>query len=58
MQIKPFPDLDNIAAIAIPVPDVSNHITVNLYAAGTAMQAKIGVHILPLCTPKTPKQTA
>jgi len=35
MQIKPFPELENITAIAIPVPDVSNLITVNLYAVGS-----------------------
>jgi len=35
MQIKPFPELENITAISIPVPDVSNLITVNLYAVGS-----------------------
>ena len=35
MQIKPFPELENITAIAIPVPDVSNLITINLYAVGS-----------------------
>ena len=35
MQIKPFPELENITAIAIPVPGVSNLITVNLYAVGS-----------------------
>ncbi len=35
MNIKPFPEVENITAISIPVPDVSNLITVNLYAVGS-----------------------
>jgi glyoxylase-like metal-dependent hydrolase (beta-lactamase superfamily II) len=34
MNIKPFPACENIIPIAVPVPDVSNLITVNLYALG------------------------
>lgn len=34
MLIKPFPKVDNINAIAIPLPDVSDLITVNVYVVG------------------------
>ena len=34
MKIKPFPKCESITPIAVPVPDVSNLITVNLYALG------------------------
>jgi len=34
MSIKPFPESVNITAIAVPVPGLSNLITVNLYALG------------------------
>jgi glyoxylase-like metal-dependent hydrolase (beta-lactamase superfamily II) len=34
MNIKPFPESENITAIAVPVPGLSNLITVNLYALG------------------------
>ncbi len=34
MLIKPFPEVENIHAIAIPLPDYSNLITINLYAVG------------------------
>jgi glyoxylase-like metal-dependent hydrolase (beta-lactamase superfamily II) len=34
MKIKPFPACENITPIAVPVPDVSNLITVNLYVLG------------------------
>lgn len=35
MLIKPFPEFENITAISIRVPGVSNLITVNLYAVGS-----------------------
>jgi glyoxylase-like metal-dependent hydrolase (beta-lactamase superfamily II) len=34
MNIKPFPSCENITPIAVPVPGLSNLITVNLYALG------------------------
>ncbi|MGD2124806.1 MAG: MBL fold metallo-hydrolase [Desulfobacteraceae bacterium] len=34
MLIKPFPEFQNIHAIAIPLPDVSDLITANVYAVG------------------------
>jgi len=34
MNIKPFPESENITPIAVPVPGLSNLITVNLYALG------------------------
>jgi len=34
MLIKPFPQCENITPIAVPVPGLSNLITVNLYAVG------------------------
>lgn len=34
MLIKPFPENENIHAIAIPLPDVSDLITANVYAVG------------------------
>ena len=34
MSIKPFPEFNNITPIAVPVPGLSNLITVNLYALG------------------------
>ena len=34
MKIKPSPDSENITPIALPVPGLSNLITVNLYALG------------------------
>jgi len=34
MNIKPFPACENITPIAVPVPGLSNLITVNLYALG------------------------
>ena len=34
MKIKPFPKCENITPIAVPVPGLSNLITVNLYALG------------------------
>jgi len=34
MKIKPFPACENITPIAVPVPGLSNLITVNLYALG------------------------
>jgi len=34
MNIKPFPQSENITPIAVPVPGLSNLITVNLYALG------------------------
>jgi glyoxylase-like metal-dependent hydrolase (beta-lactamase superfamily II) len=34
MLIKPFPEFESIQAIAIPLPDVSDLITANLYAVG------------------------
>jgi glyoxylase-like metal-dependent hydrolase (beta-lactamase superfamily II) len=34
MLIKPFPELESIHAVAIPLPDVSDLITANLYAVG------------------------
>ena len=34
MNIKPFPECENITPIAVPVPGLSNLITVNLYALG------------------------
>jgi glyoxylase-like metal-dependent hydrolase (beta-lactamase superfamily II) len=33
-SIKPFPEIRNIQAIAIPLPDVSDLITANVYAVG------------------------
>ena len=37
MVIKSFPGTANISAIAIPLPDVSNLITSNLYAVGKSL---------------------
>jgi len=34
MLIKPFPDIENIQVIAIPMPDFSDLITANVYAVG------------------------
>jgi glyoxylase-like metal-dependent hydrolase (beta-lactamase superfamily II) len=34
MLIKPYPELESIHAVAIPMPDVSGLITANLYAVG------------------------
>ena len=34
MNIKPFPKCESITPIAVPVPGLSNLITVNLYALG------------------------
>jgi glyoxylase-like metal-dependent hydrolase (beta-lactamase superfamily II) len=34
MLIKPYPELESIHAVAIPMPDVSGLITTNLYAVG------------------------
>lgn len=34
LMIKPFPEFESIHAIAIPLPDVSDLITANLYAVG------------------------
>jgi glyoxylase-like metal-dependent hydrolase (beta-lactamase superfamily II) len=35
MNIKPFPKCESITTIAVPVPGLSNLITINLYALGT-----------------------